>query len=64
MEFVLAAQLNVVITFLDEPFADLARLILCHTSLIDWIVLCLDLKCHLVDNLRLELLGWRRPLWH
>ena len=57
---VAAAQLQEIITFLNEPLAEVASLTLDHSICTSWVVLCLDLEVHLIDLFRREfrLLYW------
>ena len=60
MESVTAAELQVVIAFLDEPLADEALLILYDSTLIDLVLLNLHLEVHLFDFTKCPALSWLR----
>ena len=58
----IAAQLQEVVSFLDEPFAEIASLALDHAVFTNWIVFHLDLEMHLFNLFRcksLFLYGFR-----
>ena len=49
MEAVLAAELEIIVPLLDEPFADEALLVLDDTAIIHFVLLHLHLEVHLLD---------------
>lgn len=53
---VIAAQLQEVVSFLDEPLAEVASLPLHHSIVTDWVIFVLDLPVHLLDLRCRELL--------
>ena len=52
MHSVIAAKLQEVVSFLNEPFAEIASLALDHAVFTNWIVFHLDLEMHLLDLFR------------
>ena len=62
MEAMSAPQHQVIVPFLDKPFADVAGFIRGDASVIDGVVLCLDYEVHLIDPFWLESL--RRGFGH
>lgn len=57
-----ASELQIVIAFFDEPFADVTYFVLSYSTVIYWVILGLYLEVHLFDTLGFESFGRNRGL--